>query len=205
LFAFAIAVAMGIPLGVIAALKQNTWLDYASLLLATLGAALPSFVMAVFALGVFGLWLRWLPIITNWHEPKAWVLPAFVLSFGMMAFLARLTRAMMLETLGQDYLRTARAKGLRERAVVIRHALRNSLIPVATVLGPAFAGLITGSFFIETMFSFPGMGRFLVQSVNARDYSMIMGTTLLYAVLISLANLGVDVIYSRLDPRIRAG
>jgi oligopeptide transport system permease protein len=204
LLALGIAICVGIPLGVIAALKHNTWLDYGLLLLATFGTALPSFVMAVFALFVFGLWLRWLPIITNWNDPKSWALPALVLSFGLMAFLARLTRAMMLETLGQDYLRTARAKGLHERTIVIRHALRNSLIPVATVLGPAFAGLITGSFFIETMFSFPGMGRFFVQSVNARDYSMIMGTTLLYAVLISLSNLSVDIIYGRLDPRIGA-
>ncbi len=198
-----IALTVGIPLGLIAALKQNTWIDYAALLLATLGTALPSFVMAVFALVAFGCWLRWMPIITNWNEPRAWILPALVLSFGLMAFFARLTRSMMLETLGQDYLRTARAKGLREQTVIVRHALRNSLIPIATILGPAFAGLVTGSFFVETMFSFPGMGRFFVQSVGARDYSMIMGVTLLYGLLISIANLGVDVIYMRLDPRIR--
>lgn len=205
LLAFVIAVAIGIPLGVIAALKRNTWIDYLSLVIATLGSAFPSFVLAVFALLAFGVWLRWMPIITNWDEPKAWVLPALILSFGLTAFLARLTRATMLETLNQDYLRTARAKGLRERAVILRHALRNSLVPVATVLGPAFATLITGSFFVETMFSFPGMGRLLVQSVNARDYSMIMGTTLLYAVIISLANLAVDVAYGWLDPRIKIG
>ena len=145
-----------------------------------------------------------MPIVTNWNEPKAWLLPALVLSFGLMAFLARLTRAMLLETLGQDYLRTARAKGLRERAVILRHALRNSLIPVATVIGPALAALVTGSFFIETMFSFPGMGRFFVQAVNARDYSMIMGTTLFYAVLISFANLAVDLAYGWLDPKLKA-
>ena len=145
-----------------------------------------------------------MPIVTNWNEPKAWLLPALVLSFGLMAFLARLTRAMLLETLQQDYLRTARAKGLRERTVILRHALRNSLIPVATVLGPWLATVITSAFFVETMFSFPGMGRFFVQAVNARDYSMIMGTTLFYAVLISFANLAVDLAYGWLDPKLKA-
>ena len=130
-------------------------------------------------------------------------MPALVLGFGTMAFTARLTRTSMLEVMRQDYIRTARAKGLKERVVIVRHMLKNALIPVVTILGPALAALVTGSFIIETMFGFPGMGRAYVQSIGQRDYSMIMGTTLIYAVLVALANLSVDIIYGFVDPRIR--
>jgi oligopeptide transport system permease protein len=126
-----------------------------------------------------------------------------VLGFGTMAFTARLTRSSMLEVMRQDYVRTARAKGLAERVVVLTHMFRNALIPVITILGPALAGLVTGSFIIETMFSFPGMGRAYVQAISQRDYSMIMGTTVVYALLIAVANLSVDLIYVFIDPRIR--
>ena len=126
-----------------------------------------------------------------------------VLGFGTMAYTARLTRSAMLEVLRQDYVRTARAKGLAERVVVLRHMLKNALIPVVTILGPALAGLVTGSFIIETMFSFPGMGRAYVQAIGQRDYSMIMGTTVVYALLVAFANLSVDVVYVLIDPRIR--
>jgi len=126
-----------------------------------------------------------------------------VLGFGTMAFTARLTRSSMLEVMRQDYVRTARAKGLAERAVIVRHMLRNALIPVVTVLGPALAGLLVGSFIIERMFSFPGIGQEFVQSISNRDYSMIMGTTLIYGVLIAIANLAVDISYGFLDPRIK--
>jgi len=144
-------------------------------------------------------------VTANYGDWHAWVLPSVTLSLALLAFLARLTRASMLESLRQDYIRTARAKGLRGRVVVLRHALRNSLIPVTTVLGPALAGLVTGSFIIEYVFSFPGMGQFFVQGVTARDYSMVMGVTLFYAILISCANLLVDVTYAVLDPRIKVG
>jgi oligopeptide transport system permease protein len=204
LLAFVFACLVGLPVGVISAVRQNSWLDHVVQLAATTGVGIPGFVIALFLMVLFGVELGWMPVVTadyaDWH---AWVLPAFTLGLPLLAFLARLTRASMLESLRQDYVRTARAKGLRWRTVVVRHALRNSLIPVATVLGPALAALTTGSFIVEYMFSFPGMGQFFVQGVGARDYSMVMGVTLFYAVLITLANLAVDVTYVVLDPRIQ--
>src|SRR6266542_133086 len=201
--AFLFGALTGIPLGVISALRHNTWVDYASLFAATIFVATPGFVLAILLMIVFGLWLHVLPIASSrWDIAQPWLLPAFCLGVGLSAFTARLTRATMLEVLRQDYIRTARAKGLRDRFVVVGHALRNAMIPVATVLGPALAALITGSFFIEYMFSFPGMGRLFVQAIGQRDYSMILGTTLLYAALVALANLTVDIIYGWLDPRI---
>ncbi|MBI4506284.1 MAG: ABC transporter permease [Chloroflexi bacterium] len=203
--ALAVSLLLAVPLGMLAALRQNTWLDYTSLFFATIGVTVPSFVMAIFLIMVFGVWLSWLPVMaTNWGDWRAWLLPTLTLALFPTAFIARLTRASMLEAIRQDYVRTARAKGLAERIVVTRHALRNALLPVVTVVGPATAGLITGSFFVETMFSFPGIGRLFVQAVSQRDYSVIMGTTLLYAALIAFANLVVDVAYGFVDPRIKA-
>ncbi|MEO5886797.1 MAG: ABC transporter permease [Anaerolineales bacterium] len=204
LLALAIAIVVGIPVGMIAALKQNTWVDYLGLAGTTAGISVPSFVMGIFLIIIFASWLHWIKVIpTSWDEPKFWILPALVLGFNTTAFTARLTRSAMLEVLRQDYVRTARAKGLAERVVVFRHMLKNALIPVVTILGPALAALVTGSFIIETMFSFPGMGRAFVQSISQRDYSMIMGTTLIYALLVAIANLSVDIIYVFIDPRIR--
>jgi oligopeptide transport system permease protein len=203
LFGFTLAALIGIPLGVIAALNHNRTVDYASLFGATVFVSTPNFVLAIFLMIVFGLVLHWLPIVARtWNTPSAWVLPTFCLGVGLAAFVTRLTRATMLEVLRQDYIRTARSKGLRDRMIMLHHALRNAMIPVATVLGPALASLITGTFFVEYMFSFPGMGRLFVQSIGQRDYSMIMGTTLFYAFLIALANLTVDLVYAWLDPRI---
>lgn len=203
-FAFLFAIAVGIPLGIAASLRPNSWVDYASLFGATVGVTIPNFVLAVFLLMVFAVTLRWFPVVTtDYSSWRAWVLPTFALGVTLTAFLTRLTRATMLEVLKQDFIRTARAKGLGERAIIVAHALRNSLIPTATVLGPALAGLLTGSFFIEYMFSFPGAGRLYIQAIGQRDYSMVMGTTLLYAVLIALANLTVDLVYGWLDPRIK--
>ena len=202
--ALSFAIIFGIPIGVIAALKQNTIWDYFGLFIATSGISVPSFVLAIFLIIIFGSWLHWIDIIVdNWNEIKYWVMPATVLGFGTMAFTARLTRSAMLEVLRQDYVRTARSKGVAERFVVIRHMLKNALIPVVTILGPALAGLVTGSFIIETMFSFPGMGRAYVQAIGQRDYSMIMGTTVVYALLVAVANLSVDLVYVFIDPRIR--
>ena len=204
LIAFVFACVIGIPLGVLSAIRQNTWLDHVALLGATAGVALPNFVIALLLIILFGVDLKWFPVITvDYGDWRAWVMPAFTLSLGLLAFLTRLTRASMLESLRQDYVRTANAKGLPWSTVVLKHALRNSLIPVTTVLGPALAGLITGSFIIEFMFSFPGMGSFFIQGVTSRDYSMVMGLTLFYAILICLANLLVDVTYAVLDPRIQ--
>jgi oligopeptide transport system permease protein len=203
LFAFLFGTVIGIPLGVLAALNHNRALDFVSLFSATVFVSTPSFVLAIFLMIIFGLGLHWLPIVAkSWHEPQAWLLPTFCLGVGLAALITRMTRATMLEVLRQDYVRTARAKGLHHRDINFRHALRNALIPVATILGPALAGLITGSFIIETMFSFPGMGRLFVQSIGQRDYSMIMGTTIFFSFLIALANLAVDIIYAWLDPRI---
>lgn len=199
-----LAIGIGIPAGIIAALKQNTWVDYVSLFISSMGISIPSFVMAIFLIIIFASILHWVSVIPkNWDETKAWILPAAVLGFGTMAFSARLTRASMLEVLRQDYVRTARAKGLHERVVILVHMLRNALIPVVTILGPALAALVTGSFIIETMFGFPGMGRAYVTAIQQRDYSMILGTTLLYVFLVSAANLSVDFLYVAIDPRIR--
>jgi len=204
LMALGMAALIGIPVGVFAALRQNSWVDYVSLFIATVGISLPSFVMAIFLIIIFASMLHLVSVIPkSWDEVRAWILPAAVLGFGTMAYTARLTRTAMLEVLRQDYIRTARAKGLHERVVVYRHMLRNAMIPVVTILGPALAALVTGSFIIETMFSFPGMGRAYVTAIGQRDYSMIMGTSLIYVFLVSIANLTVDLLYVFIDPRIR--
>jgi oligopeptide transport system permease protein len=202
--ALSVAVLIGLPIGIISALKQNSWIDYLSLFIATVGISVPNFVIAIFLIIIFASWLHLIPVVPrSWAAPNAWILPAVVLGFGTLARTARLTRASMLDVMRQDYVRTARAKGLAERLVIIRHMLRNALIPVVTFLGPALAGLVTGSFIIETMFGFPGMGRAYVQAIGQRDYSMIMGTTVFYAILVAMANLSVDFVYVFLDPRIR--
>lgn len=204
LFALVMAAIVGVPVGIFAALRQNSWVDYLSLFIATAGISLPSFVMAIFMIIIFASTLHWVSVIPrSWDDIRGWILPAAVLGFGTMAYVARLTRTSMLEVLRQDYVRTARAKGLHERVVVIRHMLRNALIPVVTILGPSLAALVTGSFIIETMFSFPGMGKEYVTAISRRDYSMIMGTTLIYVFLVSVANLTVDFMYVFIDPRIR--
>ncbi len=204
LLALTMAVSIGIPLGTFAALKQNSIIDYASLLIATAGISVPSFVIAIFMIIILASWLHLISVVPkSWADPRVWIMPAGVLGFGTLAYTARLMRTSMLEVLRQDYIRTARSKGLTERAVVTVHMIKNAMIPVITILGPALAGLVTGSFIIETMFGFPGMGRAYVQAIQQRDYSMIMGTTLIYAFLVALANLSVDFIYVLIDPRIR--
>ena len=204
--ALSMAIFIGIPLGIIAALRQNTLVDYTALFIATSGISVPSFVLAIFLIIIFASRLHWIDIVVDdWTQLKYWLMPMAVLGFGTLAFTARLTRSSMLEVMRQDYVRTARAKGLAERVVIFIHMLKNALIPVITILGPALAGLVTGSFIIETMFSFPGMGRAYVQAIGQRDYSMIMGTTLIYAMLVAVANLSVEIIYVFIDPRIRLG
>ncbi len=203
-YAMLFAVVIGVPAGVIAALKQNTIIDYVSLFIVTIGISVPNFVMAIFLIIIFASTLHWVSIVpTSWDQMDVWILPAIILGFNTMARTARLTRSSMLEVMRQDYVRTARAKGLSEQVVIVRHMIKNSLIPVVTMLGPALAALVTGSFIIETMFGFPGMGRAFVTAITQRDYSMIMSTTLIYAVLIALANMSVDILYVFLDPRIR--
>lgn len=204
LFAFAFALIVGVPLGMIAALRQNSLLDYLSLLLSTIGVAIPSFVTGLLVLIVFGTNLKWISISTNnWNELRPYIAPGIVLGLTSMSFITRITRTTMLEIKRQDYIRTARAKGLGERTVIVRHMMRNSMIPIVTIIGPGLVDLITGSVITEAIFGIPGIGNFFVNSLFQRDYSMIMGTTLVYATLIVLANMLVDLSYGALDPRIR--
>ena len=204
LCAFTFAILAGGILGIFSAVNQNGPIDYLAVFFATIGAAVPSFVIAVFLVLIFGLQLGWFDVI-GWEfgNYRQMVLPTIARGLFTAAFIARITRASMLEVLRQDYIRTARSKGLRESRVIIRHALRNALGPVLTIIGPILAGLITGSFIIEQYFSIPGIGRAFVDAVQNRDYGIIMGTTLLYASLIAIMNLLVDVGYGLVDPRIR--
>lgn len=202
LCAFTLALLVGIGLGVAAALNNGRWPDYVSVLLATAGAAVPGFVVAVGLVVVFALKLGWFDTI-GWEfgNYRKMVLPVVALSLYPAAYIARVTRAAMLEVIHHDYVRTARAKGLRERSIVRGHVLRNAAIPILTVTGPIFASLLTGSFVIERSFQVPGVGTAFVDAVRSRDYGMVMGTTLLYAAAIGVANLLVDLGYTALDPR----
>jgi oligopeptide transport system permease protein len=204
LCAFGFALVVGLTLGILSGVKQNGPLDYLAVFVSTAGAAVPNFVLSVFLVLFFGLQLGWFDVI-GWEfgNPRQMVLPVVALGMFPAAFIARITRASMLEVLRQDYIRTARAKGVQEFAVVMRHAVRNALVPVLTVLGPILAGLIVGSFVIEQYFAIPGIGRAFVEAVGARDYGIIMGMTLLYAALIAILNLAVDVGYALANPRIR--
>lgn len=212
LLATIIAVGLGIPLGLISALKQNTWVDYGAMFFAMVGVSVPNFVIGLLLmLAMLWLSLNDLPALplARWGTDSFWdwlshmILPALTLGTGGLAIVARLTRASMLEVIRQDYIRTARAKGLREQVVVLRHALKNSLIPVTTVIGPLMAAWLTGSFIIETVFAVPGIGRFFVTSIADRDYTLIMGVFLIYAVVLAIMNVLVDISYAFLDPRIR--
>jgi len=197
-----VAAVIGIPLGVLAGAKRNTAFDYAGMGIAVLGVSVPVIIMAPLLQYVFGVWLGWLPV-TGWGEPKQMILPTFALGFSQSAVLARLTRASMLQVLHEDYIRTARSKGLSERRVVLVHVLKNSMIPVVTVIGPMLAYLMAGTFVVETIFVIPGMGKFFVTSITGRDYPVIMGTILVLAIFLVLANVVVDVVYAWIDPRIR--
>ncbi len=200
--ALSIAIAIGIPLGIFAALKQNTYWDYIGMSVAIFGVSVPVIVLGPLLIWIFAVSLDWFPP-TGWGSWNQMVLPSFALGLGSSAIIARLTRAALLQVVREDYIRTARAKGLQERAIIIRHALKNSMIPVITILGPLFAALVTGTFVTETIFGIPGMGKYFVTSIGNRDYPVIMGTILLYAVFLVLANLFVDIIYAWLDPRIK--
>ncbi len=200
--AFLFAVIFGIPLGMIAALKANSALDYLAMFFSNVGFAVPSFLVATLLIYFFSLEWGLLPT-SGWNTWQSKVLPVIALGLGPMAYFARLVRGTMLETLQADYIRTARAKGLRWRRVVGLHVLRNSLIPVVTAAGPLLGFLITGSFVIENIFAIPGIGRYYVTAVTARDYSVVMGLTVLLAVIVIVANLVVDILYGVLDPRTR--
>ncbi len=205
LLAMGFAIVIGIPLGVFAALKHNSVLDYTAMGIANLGFALPSFLVATLLIYFFALRLKdYTGLPTNgWAGPSSWILPTIALGIYPMTYFARLVRGTVLETLQQDYIRTAKAKGLRWRLVVGKHVLRNSLIPAVTAAGPGLGGLITGSFIVETIFGIPGIGKYYVTAVTGRDYSVVMGITVLLSVIIIVANLVVDILYGYLDPRIR--
>jgi ABC-type dipeptide/oligopeptide/nickel transport system permease component len=202
LLALIVALLIGVPLGITSAMRQNTAVDYFSMVFALGGVSVPAMTMGPLLIWIFALKLGILPV-ARWGTWQQAILPAFTLGIGSAAILARLTRASMLQVLREDYIRTARAKGVPEWRVTIRHALRNALIPVVTVLGPMAAGLVTGSLVVERIFAVPGLGKYYVDAVTARDYPVIMGTTLLYAVLLVVANLAVDITYTWIDPRIK--
>ena len=221
LMALLLAIFIGIPAGTIAALRQNTWIDYTSTFGSVFFLSVNNIVLAPILIWIFALKLGWLPVATWASKPpfllgflpnlgdlnieyfKHAAMPVFALGSASAAAIARLTRASLLQVIREDYIRTARAKGLRERTVIVIHALKNGLIPVVTILGPAFAGLVTGTFVIEQIFGINGMGKHFVTSVGNRDYTLLLGVTLLYAVLLVVANLLVDLTYGLIDPRIR--
>jgi oligopeptide transport system permease protein len=202
LCSLAIALALGLPAGIVAALRKNSPWDYVPMSIAMVGICLPTFVLGPALILLFSTKLGWFSPM-GWYSMSDIVLPSLTLGLFYAAYIARLTRAGMLETLSQDYVRTARAKGASPPRVVLKHALRGGLLPVVTFLGPAFAGLISGSFIIETIFFIPGLGRFFVTAAFNRDYTMVLGTVLFYATLIILLNLVVDVIQAALDPKSR--
>ena len=200
--AFVLAQAVGIPFGVVAALKQNSTIDYISVIFATIFASIPGFVLGILLMILFSVILHWFPT-SGWGSVQQLIMPVICLAALPAAQSARITRASTLDVMRQDYIRTARSKGLKENIVRIRHILRNSLIPVVTVAGPELANLVTGSFIIENLFVIPGVGRMFVQGISARDYSLIMGAVLFYALTIAILNLVVDILYAAIDPRIR--
>jgi oligopeptide transport system permease protein len=202
--AFVYALVFGMTLGIIAALNQNKIGDYVGVFFATIGTAMPNFVIATFLVIIFSVKLGWFDVL-GWEfgNYRKMVLPVVALGTLPAAYVARITRASMLEVLRQDYIRTARAKGLVEWVIVMRHTIKNAMVPILTVLGPIFAFLVTGSFIVEDIFAINGVGRHFVDAVFRRDYGVIMGTTLFYALVVAVANLVVDILYAVVDPRIR--
>ena len=197
-----IALCIGIPIGMIAALRRNSWMDYLPMSLSMAGICLPTFVLGPLLIFALSTNLGVLPPL-GWYGPGDWVLPSLTLGLFYAAYIARLTRAGMLETLQLDYIRTARAKGANSWRILTKHAAKGGLLPVVTFLGPTFAGLITGSFVIESIFFIPGLGKFFVTAAFNRDYTMVLGTVLFYATLIIFLNLLVDVLQAWLDPKAR--
>jgi ABC-type dipeptide/oligopeptide/nickel transport system permease component len=203
--AMVFAVVLGIPLGVIAALRPNSVFDYTAMFFSNVGFAVPSFLIATLLIYFFAL--KWGDVFglptSGWDTPQSKILPVIALGLGPMAYFARLVRGTMLETLQQDYVRTAKAKGLRRRRVLLVHVLKNSLTPAVTAAGPLLGFLITGSFIIEYIFAIPGIGKYYITAVSARDYSVVMGLTVLLSIIVVLANMVVDILYGVLDPRTR--
>lgn len=203
LYSMIVAIVIGLFAGVVAAMRPNSVQDYAPMSLAMIGICMPSFLLGPLLVLIFGIYLEWLPI-SGWNSlPGDKILPAITLGTGYAAYIARLTRGGMLDILSQDYIRTARAKGLSEIVIVCKHGLRGGLIPVVAFLGPAFAGMLGGSFVVETIFNIPGLGRFYVQAAFNRDYTMILGTTIFFASLIVSFNLISDILAMWMNPKLR--
>lgn len=202
LCALGVALALGGTAGILAGLQRNAFVDYLTMSFALFGVSVPNFVLGPILMLVFALGLGWLPV-AGWGTWRHLILPSVTLGTFYAAYVARLTRAGMLEVIGQDFIRTARAKGLREAAVILRHALPGAILPVVTYLGPASAAVLTGSVVVETIFSIPGIGRYFVGSALNRDYTMVLGTVVFYSVLLLVFNLIVDVLYAYLDPRVQ--
>lgn len=199
--ALLIAILVGVPLGVGAAMNRGTIFDTLCIIISTLGVSVPNFVVGALLIFVFGIWLKILPVAlweSGWHI----ILPACTLACGPTAYLARITRSSVAEALNKDWVKTAQTKGQPFLQTVIKHALRNALIPIVTVLGPLSAILVTGSFVVETIYAIPGMGRFFITAVSNRDYDLVIGTTLIFALLLIIANTLVDLLYHALDPKI---
>ncbi len=197
------AVLIGVPLGVLAALRQNTWIDYSVLLGATFFVSLSTLIVGFLLVLIFATGLGWFTVIPDWDDPiKPWVLPTIALGSTSLGFITRLTRSSVLEVKRQDYVRTARAKGLGNQVVIWRHMLKNAMLPVITIMGPLAAGLITGTLYTEIIFQVPGMGELLVEAIGKRDYSMIMAGALIFVFFLGVANLIVDIAYGVVDPRI---
>jgi len=197
-----LAVSIGVLLGIIAALKHNKWQDYSAMIFAVLGISVPSFIMASVLQYIFAIKLGIFPV-ARWESFMHSVLPAVALASTPMAFIARLTRSSMLEVLSNDYIRTAKSKGLSPGVITVRHAIRNALLPVVTYMGPLTAGILTGSFIIERIFGIPGLGAHFVTSIGNRDYTVIMGVTVFYSILLLVSILLVDIAYGIIDPRIK--
>ena len=203
LYSMIVAIVIGLFAGVVAAMRPNSVQDYAPMSLAMVGICMPSFLLGPLLVLIFGIYLEWLPI-SGWNSlPGDKILPAITLGTGYAAYIARLTRGGMLDILSQDYIRTARAKGLPEIVIVCKHGLRGGLMPVVAFLGPAFAGMLGGSFVVETIFNIPGLGRFYVQAAFNRDYTMILGTTIFFAALIVSFNLISDILAMWMNPKLR--
>ena len=202
LLALVFALMVSFPTGLIAAYFRNSWIDRLALLTATLGISVPHFILGALLIWLFALQLGWLQA-GRWDSAASMILPMVTLGAAPAAYIAALLRSTLIEALGEDFIRTARAKGLRESAVLFKHALRNSLVPVLTVMGPLTAALLTGSFVVEYVFAIPGMGRFFITAVTDRDYPLIMGVTLVYTALLVAANFLVDLFYAYVDPRIQ--
>lgn len=199
---FCFALVIGILLGIVAALKRNSWPDYLCTIIAIIGVSVPSFILSTLLIEIFALKLGIVPT-SGWGGMDTIILPAIAISMMPIAYIARMMRSSMIEVLGQDYIRTAKAKGLSQVKIIWRHALRNSLIPVITVVGTTFANIVVGSFVIENIFRIPGLGKYFVQSITNRDYSVILGTTIFYSVILISVYIIVDILYVLVDPRIK--